>query len=236
VSENDELDALLEDGFNNLPEDSMEAFVVFENRLRQKFSNNPIETHEAVAYITSIEAFCRVYDILDGYLGDQDAIAIVDRSAVGQYMSMVDLRLSVCKIQIARNRSRGITDTVKLNQNTKVEIRALVESAKVKIDVLDLDARKKDILLDKLNHFLAELDKSQTRLTGLLASMVQVSGAMGDSAEKLEPVVGIFERIMKAVGRGSEPTPKLPKWEEQKQLPSPESFNGVEHTSESEIQ
>jgi hypothetical protein len=228
----DELEELLSGHYNNLPDDPVEAFLVFENRVRAKYSINgsSFDGEQALKYAYEIESFAKEFQIEHEFVGKYETQApirsLIDHASFQQYLTSVDLLVSRYKINLARRRGTGITDIVEISEDAKIEIRNYIEKIKICLDSMNLDQRKKDILLTKLNIFLEELDRAQTKLAAFVSSYLQVSGATGQAAKDLEPAINLFERVMKALGRGSKEQPKLPKWEEQKQLPSPESFNG----------
>jgi hypothetical protein len=237
MQDRDELDELLSGQYDNLPEDSVEAFVVFENRVRKKYSigEADFDGEQALKYAYEIESFAKEFQIEHEFVGKYEAQApvrkLADHASFLQYLTSVELLISRSKINLARKRGAGVTDIVELDKGAKLEIRDLVNRVKSLLDEMNIDVRKKDILRTKLNIFLDELDRTQTRLTAFLSSMIQISSASGEAADKLKPVADLFERMWKVIGKGTKEQEKLPKWEEPKQLPSPESYNGSENES-----
>jgi hypothetical protein len=144
--------------------------------------------------------------------------------AAKEFVRDLEIMFELHSLKVARASRLVVFETVVISENYKAHIRELVSKIKIGIDSADLPADKSDSLLQKLNIFLNELDKERTGLAALTAAFIQVGSAVGQSAEKLEPAMSLFERIMKAIGRGGSPMTGLPKSaEEQRQLPSPDA-------------
>ncbi len=68
------------------------------------------------------------------------------------------------------------------------------------------------------------MDRTRTPLAALLSRLLDVTNAVGEGAEKLEPAVRLLERVMKVLGRAKadHDAGKLPPPEETQKLPAPE--------------
>ena len=227
----DELSVLLGGIYDNLPSNKTEAFVLLEHRLRSyyRIHKQEFRFRDYLTYLHAVKEMISECGLGYDYKKQFEDVGVqLDEDRFIGYLAIIDSIVLRLKMSLSRSKNDEVTDIVQLDEDSKIEIRSLVDTVKIKLSKMSIDGTKRDILYSKLNTFLTELDQVNTRLTAFLSSMVQVAGATGKAAEELEPVVGLFERIMKAIGRGSREQPKLPKWEEPKQLPSPDSFNGSE--------
>lgn len=231
----DELEDALGPEYSGLPEDEHQAFLVFESRLFKKYNIGNANTGESnrIEYIQAMESFVRVFGINFGSLGKIENVrAMASSTNFPNYMVHVRRATTEFKARLLRERSSTSFYSLEILKKSKAEIRELVGSIKSIIEGTKITPKKKDSLFKKLNIFLDELDREMTRLSGLLAAMVEVSSATGEAAKELEPAVGLFERIMKAVGRGAKESTQLPPWETPRQLPSPPKQLPAPSTSE----
>ena len=92
------------------------------------------------------------------------------------------------------------------------------------INQTELPEPKKAAIYDKISALQAEVDKSTTRFDALLSRWLDLTNALGEGAENLEPLVKLMERLRGVFGRAkaAHDQGQLPAPEEQKQLPGPE--------------
>jgi hypothetical protein len=90
------------------------------------------------------------------------------------------------QIQIAHIRS-GPKNSVALDPSEKKHLRAYADKIKDIIDKSSLVPAKKERLFDKLNAFIAELDRDRTPLQKFTDIILALSTTGADAAEELEP-------------------------------------------------
>jgi hypothetical protein len=103
------------------------------------------------------------------------------------------------KIKIASANGRRAYSVV-LDPAEKEKIRHLAEQIKKAIESSNLATAKRESLLDKLNLFLAEVDKDRTKIQIVSDLMYESAVALGDAAEGAEPAVRLLERVMAFFG------------------------------------
>ena len=90
------------------------------------------------------------------------------------------------QIQIAHIRS-GPKNSVALDATEKKHLRAYADAIKDVIDKSTLATAKKERLFDKINAFIAELDKDRTLLQKFNDIILSLANTGGEVAEELEP-------------------------------------------------
>ncbi|TDK36627.1 hypothetical protein E2F50_06785 [Rhizobium deserti] len=216
--------------FDGLPEDDEHAFLVYSQKVREdvvRVDNDGDPMPDSVILYRS-----RLVQATDVFSLSDQMLAVVTREIernfgeAKAYLSAVDGLYDLKMLRESRKKFSEVFDAVEISSEYKDHIRLLVNKIKERIDTVDIGIEKRESLFAKLNTFLKELDSDRTRLSALTAAFVQVSGAVGEAAEKLEPAIGLFERIMKAIGHGSKEMRGLPKTEEElKRLPPPEQID-----------
>lgn len=223
--------------YKDLPSDPAHAFVVFEDRISKRLMRGydqptlqQLGLDKRVKYVTDIDQFIEIFDFRPLRYPDRDKVSAHELATklFEQFYSLIQEAVSYEKVRLAKQNANQVFTSVELVSEAKVEIRALVEKVKTQLDGMDLLPVKKDSLYKKLNVFLDEVDRSRTGLAAFAAAQVQVAYEAGLDEKKFERIVGYFERIMKALGRGSKEQQQLPKPEEIKQIegPSADPDNG----------
>jgi hypothetical protein len=79
------------------------------------------------------------------------------------------------------------------------------------------------LYITKITKLQAEIDRGTTRFAFLLSRWLDLTNAIGEGAEKLEPAVKLLERVFKLFGSAKLDLDqgRLPAPEEMKRLPSP---------------
>lgn len=112
--------------------------------------------------------------------------------------------------------------SVTLSSAEKEKIRHLVAKIKNAIDASSLPPAKRESLLNKLNIFLAEVDRDRTKIQAVSDLMYEASTMLGGSAERAEPAVKLFERIMSIFGfKIQEQANRLPPPRKREQIEPP---------------
>jgi hypothetical protein len=90
------------------------------------------------------------------------------------------------QVQIAHIRS-GPKNSVALDATEKKHLRAYADAIKDVVDKSTLATAKKERLFDKINAFIAELDKDRTPLQKFNDIILSLANTGGEVAEELEP-------------------------------------------------
>jgi len=168
------------------------AFVRLERKFREILEQN-LETsqssssadHFIIEYMNHTLATAEALglDFLDFY-------TVPDDSSSNVYESYKRFRQTVdgftVRVQISHIRL-GPAHTVPLDIDEKKHLRAYVTRIKEIIDASSLVAAKKERLLDKLNAFLAELDRDRTALQKFNDVILSLANTGGEVANELEP-------------------------------------------------
>ena len=212
--------------YSSLPDADDDAFVQFTQihmqNVNYRADGNPdIDDVEKLRTLLAgaLEIFDTSVFLRNGWT---EFKRIKDYQTAGMFMSDISAIVELYDLKRSRSTKGVVFDAVFISENFKEQIRCLVGKIKSRIAIAELPVEKSDSLYQKLNIFLNDLDKDRTNLAAFTAAFVQVSATVGSAAEKLEPAIALFERVMKAIGLGSNPMPGLPKSaEEMRQLPPP---------------
>jgi hypothetical protein len=232
--------------YQNLPAEPAHAFIVFEDRLNKRlmrgFDGAALEElalDKRIKYVTDINQFISVFSFEPVQYFDLDKVTLFELAAkhFDEFYAIIQESVSAEKMRLVKQNVNQVFTSVELEVNAKSEIRGLVAKVKMHLDKMELHPVKKDSLYKKLNVFLDEVDRSRTGLAAFAAAQVQVAYEAGLDEKKFEKIVSYFERIMKALGRGSKEQPQLPKPEEVKQIEGPraESDNQEPTVDDSEL-
>jgi hypothetical protein len=166
------------------------AFVRLERKFRAAYEKN-LETsdsngsftHYTIEYMNHVVAAATALglDIFDFWQLPSD------NDVYEQYKKFrTEVDQFTVQIQIAHIRS-GPKNSVALDPSEKNHLRAYAERIKDIIDNSSLVTAKKERLFDKLNAFIAELDRDRTPLQKFTDVIMALSTTGADAAEELEP-------------------------------------------------
>lgn len=182
-----------EEDFDAASESSPElAFVRLERRFRSAYEKN-IEgsdssgawNHYTIEYMNHTIAAAKALglDILSTFeLPSENDSEVYDKYK--RFRQAVD-HFSV-QIQIKHVRS-GPKNSVALDGTEKKHLRAYADAIKTIIDKSSLVTAKKERLYDKINAFIAELDRDRTALQKFHDIVLSLANTGGEAAEELEP-------------------------------------------------
>jgi hypothetical protein len=212
------------------------AFVRLERKFRAAYEQNLEGSdngasfgHYTLEYMTHVVAAARALDL---HLFDLWEPPATERDVYERYK---DFRRTVdgftVQIQITHIRS-GARNSVALDPSEKTHLRAYAEKMKEIIEGSSLLPAKKERLFNKLNAFIAELDRDRTALQSFTDLVIALATAGGDAAKELEPAwkwVRLLGAILGArQEREQTHIPAPPKKIEgpKRQLPPPQKANG----------
>ncbi|MCB1883626.1 MAG: hypothetical protein KDG89_06470 [Geminicoccaceae bacterium] len=215
----------------DLPEDPELAFAEYEKRVRVKMISeiNQAEQEERnvsdeklISYISSIIAAAKVLglDILQNW-----SVPTRRGDVFGEYTSFTsDVDHYTMQIRF-RNARRSRKYTVELTLETRNKIRDYITRIKHELEQIELNNRKREALFNKLNAFLAELDRNRVRFEIIQDVILESADTVQEVDEKLNPLRKILARITKMIGYEKQQEEKdcrvLPPPKEKKQLEPP---------------
>jgi len=131
--------------------------------------------------------------------------------------------------------------SVALNGSEKKHLRACADAIKVVVDQSDLVEAKKDRLYDKIDAFIAELDRERMPLQKFYDVVMSLAATGADAADKLEPawkwvrlgagLLGVRQETEQQKLPGPTKNLEGPK----RQLPPPKKVNGRRRDMDDDI-
>lgn len=216
---------------SDLPENSEEAFIDFEKRLRislEKASRNDrdenidqngnyVGSHTPERYyVSSIRAFLDEYD-LDI---DVEDISTLDDATFPHYFRDFFNRINYARTRLSLHKQRskiaGPGTQILIGPTYKDEINNLLGTIRKIVNQEIIDENKKDAIFTKIAALQLEIDRDRTTIDALFSRMIDLTKTVGECAENVEPLVEKLERIMKLFLKGTEKTKLLPKKERPK--------------------
>lgn len=186
---------------DDLPDDPELAFVEFDNRLFKavQLDNNRADWSVERRYVWRIKAYCDEFKIGLDFRPPQS-----DADFRDWYTSFLD-EISYHKTRITIRKQKedraGATTILKLNEGFRQEIYKRLDQVRAYIEASGLNDRKKDAIYAKIAALRSEVDRSKTRLDAFLSIQLDVTAAIGQSADNLEPVVNLLNAITKVFSR-----------------------------------
>jgi hypothetical protein len=143
------------------------------------------------------------------------------------------------KVQVLINRAQVRHQySVALTSDEKDKLRNYVNEIKNFIGKSSLSQNKKDRLYNKLNAFLAEVDRDRTRLEVFSDMSIAIAHVGGEVAKELEPVRKLIDSISRLIGRNMDESAlgrTLPKPTTKKLPPPKKESNGKRDDTDDEI-
>jgi hypothetical protein len=168
------------------------AFVRLERKFREilerkleEAQSNGASNHFIIEYMNHTLATAEALgiDFLDFYTVPDERTADVydDYKHFRQTVDAFTVRIQISHIRV------GPAHTLPLDNDEKKHLRAYVNRIKEIIDGSSLVSAKKDRLLNKLNAFLAELDRDRTALQQFNDVILSLANTGGEAAKEMEP-------------------------------------------------
>jgi len=124
----------------------------------------------------------------------------------------------ILEIQV-RHARIGKHYSVELKTAVKARIRKLIEQIKEEIEKLDVDERKKNTLLAKLNKFLDEVDRERTRYDSAMDMMLGIAGVVDKTSS---PIVDLLDSVTRLLAQAKSTEPlELPPPRERRRIEGP---------------
>jgi hypothetical protein len=206
------------------------AFVSLETQYRaaldkklENSDNNYFYNACVIEYMNHTLAAARALELqfLDGWEipAHRTQVSLSDR--LRDFTTAVDH----FKVQVQIAHARGtIQYSVALDPEDKTKIRHFVQQIKDVIDKAPLPTPKKERLFDKINAFLAEVDRDRTGWQAFSDLVIAVAHLGGDAARELEPARKLIDSISRLLGRAKEfedSAPQISSKPTPRQIPAP---------------
>lgn len=226
--------------FYDLPENKDSAFIYFVAEINKKYDQIIRDDRDTYrdqngnyegsynperSFVTLVLAFLdeygiesNIHDISD--LADQEFFA-----QFGQFKSKVEYLTTRFKLRQSRIQSGGIGTFISIGSDYKSEIRKLLDTARKIVNQEIQDINKRGRIIKKIEFLQSEVDRDQTTIDALFGRMVDLTQAIGDSAENLDPLLDKIERIKKIFWSKSKKV---------EQLPNPDRPKRITHDEPSE--
>ncbi len=111
----------------------------------------------------------------------------------------------------------GLRDaSVQLDTDWKAKATSLVAHIREVVAGANMNEGLREPIMRSLNQLQSEIDRNRTRLDVVAAAWLQITSAIGNGAQNLEPAVKLAERLSKAFGKAkrfeieAENHPQLP--------------------------
>jgi hypothetical protein len=212
-----------------LPDNDELAFVAYEKKLRDELLAGSGRLSQRI-YASHILAFLRVREIEFDFLSHS-----TDREVPGADSSFdlwftaligkIDEYIMTIRLKRMMERQLDIVPLISFSQDYKIEIHKLLDKVRKVINATDLHDTKKDAIYQKIAALQAEVDRSKTRFDALLSRYLDIVNVVGESAERLEPLAKLIERVMKIFARAKADHDQglLPAPDDTKRIPPPHS-------------
>ncbi len=221
----------------SLPDDPIEAFLVFEEKMRETHSyhddNYGSDVLDKKAYIADIIGFTQSHN-LDFGIGNE--IPFDENGFYNFYTTAyTKIRIFCAKAytDAAKKAKSNISPEYVMTSSIRKEIHRYLFLIREVLDKAEFSEEKKNVLHKRLDAFSAEVNQDKTRLQAWGSSCVYIMKMIGEGAKELEPVAELIQNVHKALGRAEETTPSLPKPEEKKQIEAP--LKKLEHVDSNAV-
>jgi len=224
-----------DDQIRNLPDDSKQAFIEYVRLLRDALdARGNAGIDDSRHFVARIRAFTDSYDIGIKF-SFPDADHFWD-----YYSGFIDeLNYAVAKLSLEVLRSdKSVSDGgIDLSQTYRDQIHLHLEKVRKIVVAVPIEERLRENILTRLNALRVEVDKNRSNITRFTDVFLEITAAVGEGAENLEPVVKIMERICGIFGRARKEndTKNLIGKEDRKLITGPSQNEEGNHASEASV-
>lgn len=173
-------------------------------------------------YVSSVLAFLDEFGIEIDVADISELPANEFREHFGKFFN----RVNYARTRFALRQKRfeqGVAGTpLVLTPGTKEQLNDLIGTIRKIVNQEISDQRKKDAIFRKLRALQEEIDRDRHTFDSVFVLLVDVTDAIGRSADNLEPLLDKVERLKKIFFDGSKRDKALPNPDRKKQLPKPE--------------
>lgn len=226
------IDAVDIEGLGDNPE---EAFVVFEERLREGLQKAQIDDRRHNEdrdgyyngsysperyYVSSILAFLDEYNL---ELEVTDITELDDANFLhhfNKFFNTINYARTRFKLRKSRIETGQAGTPILIEMSFKSAIHQNLETIRKIVNQNIQDNNKKDAIYSKIASLQSEIDRDRTTIDAVFSRAIDVSKVLGEMADQLEPAIQKFERIMAALYGKIDRVQLLPRKERLKLLPS----------------
>jgi hypothetical protein len=209
--------------------DPLLAFVTLEAKFREKLNANLDQSdgsgafdNYVIEYMNHTIAAARALnlDVLDAW-------DVPSHNRHNLFDTYKDFTAAVDNLKVQVHIERAINlnrFSVALSTDDKDQLRNYVAQIKTVLDNSSLPTPKKERLYDKINAFLAEVDRDRTPWEQFADLVIGLSHLGGEAAQELEPARKLINSIARLLGRGKEfedSAQSLPPPQKPRQIPGP---------------
>lgn len=211
----------------DLPDDDELAFVVYEQRLRTRTRDLALEEEGSNLerqYINHLLAFIDLYNLGVDVDSDVPWDNVDFWTWYHRFANKIDYHTLEIRLANARSSGTGITTAISFSLDYKIEIQKLLNKIKKVVNTTDLTEDKKDAIYEKIAALQLEVDRTRTRFDALFSRWLDFTNVVGESAENLEPLAKVIERLLRTFGRAKADNDRgeLPPPPEPEKLPAPD--------------
>lgn len=202
------------DILESLPEDAEEAFLVVEENLRQQLMRSLNEKSSISAQHAYGNYMNMVVAAVDGLNVDafsdwaEQSYITADQQYAARLIAEVDRFRMRKALEKARSNK---TFSVSLDDTLRSKIRHHLGSITELIQAAEIDADKKDSLMEKLGSFREELERNRTKLQYFSSIFVGVCSAVNKGYAELKPAIEKLEKISSLLGDQKDEEERLEK-------------------------
>jgi hypothetical protein len=96
---------------------------------------------------------------------------------------------------------KDIVGAISFSPDYQEEIGQLLNRIRKIVNQADLSDNKKNVIFKRISSLQLEVDRSTTRFDAFLSRWLDLTNAIGEGAENLEPAAKLMERILRVLGR-----------------------------------
>jgi len=212
--------------FSKLPANREEAFTVFVTSISADFTQKLRNDRSTYAdqngnyagsyepersFVTAILAFLDEYEIETELIDISELDNQEFAAHFGRFKSKVDYLITRFRLRQQRVESGSIGTLIAIGSNYKLEVGDLLNTIRKIVNQEVKDVRKRDNIAAKIASLQSEVDRDQTTVDALFGRMLDLSQTVGDSADNLEPLVKLMERVKKIFWEAPAKVEQLPK-------------------------
>lgn len=221
-----------ESPYQNLPHDPEEAFLFLEQHYRDECESRvrqaPEEFNCSIYWADYIAQVVAAIDELGLATEFNDRVPPIANITYAVYLDFCkDVKRYRTSLEI-RHGMRLRANSVRINDATRQKVQHHIGNLRDIFNGLeDIEDRKREALLARLNELQHEVDRDRTRFDSFAALAVETAGVVGDAVEKSR-VLQVLNAIARALWGAKEedankqlPPPAKPKQIEPPRVPKP---------------
>ncbi|MCK1391623.1 hypothetical protein [Bradyrhizobium sp. 1] len=215
----------MEHNFWDLPENPEEAFLVLEDRYRRECEDavSKAGEHDILSvyytdYIAQVLGAAEELEIVEAAFNDEvPRIENVDFSTYQFFSKRV--KHYVTRLQIRHGR-RIQGHSVRFDLSAKTKVHHLLAQVRDIFLKLEVEEKKRESLLTKLNILEKEVDLNRTRYDAYAALVIEVAEVTGKAVERSK-ILDLLDAVARVFGTS--------KNDDRPQLPAPKTPKRIEH-------